>query len=229
MIWTLIEVGGIIFWLLLAALIVFEFVCYEFERKISGVVGLIAFVGLIWLFGNFDLFGFLGANWSVILLTLVAYFVAGIVWGFGKWEFWLSKRRREFEAKKQDWLEKQNWSGNEVPVQLRDSWTREVVKTYATGMGYISSVDLSEWPSDRVKGLVVPKASKNKGLIIYWMSYWPISLLWTLLRDVLKEIWEFLYFRICKYLQRRSEANFKGVESEFSSSAPADEDSSDKN
>lgn len=47
-----------------------------------------------------------------------------------------------------------------------------------------------------------PKASDNKGNLLFWAIAWPINLIWTLFADVIKEAWAFLYNTFGSILQK---------------------------
>lgn len=51
-----------------------------------------------------------------------------------------------------------------------------------------------------------PKASNNKGLFFFWATFWPISLIWTLIADVTRAAWGFVYSKFGYILDRISKA-----------------------
>lgn len=225
MLWTLIEVGGLIFWLLVGALVVWELICIEYDKRVGSWMGLVLFVLAIWLFGNFDLIHFIKQNWSGVLLVGAGYFAAGTLWGFGKWEFWTSKRRNEFDDFKQSWLDSHNIREGSVPPHLQTAWTEAVVEKYGGYRRYHGTLDafLAEYPPERVKSLIVPRVRDHKARVLFWMTHWPFSLFWTLFRDVLAEVWNFIYYKVARLMDRRAQAHFKGVDSEFAVAKPAEQ------
>ena len=48
------------------------------------------------------------------------------------------------------------------------------------------------------------KAIKNKGKIINWMIYWPLSLLWTLINDPVKRIFEKIFYKVSSIYDKMS-------------------------
>ena len=62
-----------------------------------------------------------------------------------------------------------------------------------------SGKDYDQWKS------YIPKVSDNKGKIISWMTYWPMSAAWTIINDPFRRI----YFRIEKVYQKISDRVFK--------------------
>lgn len=56
-----------------------------------------------------------------------------------------------------------------------------------------------------------PIANDYKEQIITWMVYWPFSMLWTLINDPLRRVFELIYRRIGKLMQSISDSIFKGT------------------
>lgn len=224
MLWMFVEVGSLLFWLLLAALVVWELVCIEYDKRVGSWLGMVAFVLAIWVFGNFDLIHFVSDNWSKLLVLLGGYFAAGVLWGFGKWEFWITKRRAGFDDFKRSWLDKKSVSESTVPQNLQYQWSKAVVTEYlGKGVSARSEEDfLVEYPPERIKAFVVPRVRDEKSRVMFWMTHWPFSLFWTLFRDVLAEMWNFIYYKAARVMDKRAQSHFKGVESEFAPALKAD-------
>lgn len=66
------------------------------------------------------------------------------------------------------------------------------------------------YSQDRVY-LVKPEASDNKGRIIAWISYWPISIIWTLIADFVTGVARRIYNKISGLFDKISDKVFKGV------------------
>ena len=57
-----------------------------------------------------------------------------------------------------------------------------------------------------------PRALDHKRRILIWMSYWPWSMVWTLINDFVKDIFEFIFHRLHDAYQKVSDDAFRGVE-----------------
>lgn len=64
-------------------------------------------------------------------------------------------------------------------------------------------------------GLSKPIASKSKEKILRWMSFWPWSLIWTLINDPVKKAFRAIYQRIQGLLQSIADSAFEGTEGDF--------------
>ena len=58
---------------------------------------------------------------------------------------------------------------------------------------------------------IPPKVSEHKALITSWMTYWPISALWTLINDPIVRLFDSIYYGIAEYLQAISNKKFAGI------------------
>jgi hypothetical protein len=64
----------------------------------------------------------------------------------------------------------------------------------------------------KIKDFEIPKAGDYKNRITTWISYWPISMSWTVLDDPLKKIAHNIYLKCGKIFDSMSVNKFKDVE-----------------
>lgn len=55
----------------------------------------------------------------------------------------------------------------------------------------------------------IPKVVDNKGKIIAWMTYWPMSALWTIINDPVRRMYDKIYRKLGKVYQKISDNVFK--------------------
>lgn len=60
-------------------------------------------------------------------------------------------------------------------------------------------------------GNYIPVLSKNKGRVIMWMAYWPISALHWALYDMLHEVYASLYHKMVKFYLAITRSHLKGT------------------
>jgi hypothetical protein len=53
---------------------------------------------------------------------------------------------------------------------------------------------------------------KNKSRILVWMSYWPLSGLWTLINDPMRKLFQFIQMKFAGTYQKMATNMFKGFE-----------------
>lgn len=217
MLWALIEFGGILFWLFVAAFLVFETVMVTKDLRWWAAVSLVAFLAFLQLFTTFNLIQFVADNWMYCLYALGAYFMVGIAWGFVKWESFIGKRKSDFDELKRRFLEDRRVSGKDIPAEMQTQWSVHVINHFK-GV-YASRTSESDlvynWTPDKIKTLITPSARNEKSRLMTWMAYWPFSLLSTLLCDIILDTWNWIYSNLHQVFQYRAAARFAGVESEF--------------
>jgi hypothetical protein len=63
-----------------------------------------------------------------------------------------------------------------------------------------------DWIKDQI-----PQAKNNKNRITTWMSYWPFSMLWTLINEPIKKAFRYIYARIEGIFQKMSNHIFRDL------------------
>lgn len=214
--------GGVIFWILTAGLLITLFTSIHHERGTWATAGLVVYFIVLALFGAFDLTGFIGRNPIMLLVILGSYFLCGIAWTFIKWHFYVSDAKRKFDDYKADWLEGRGITSGSVPDEMKSEWT-SAARTYAESQrarGSSRRPTNSYGRSDLRTGTQIieaikPKVRWNKSRIIFWLSYWPFSFLYTIFADGIAAIWNSIYHGIGKRLQAISDRKFKGADADF--------------
>ncbi len=64
---------------------------------------------------------------------------------------------------------------------------------------------------DKSAKIDIPQASDNKSRIIRWLSYWPVSIVWTLIDDFITKIFTEIYNTFSGYYQKIADSVFKDV------------------
>lgn len=117
-------------------------------------------------------------EWIVALFVvywqfILAYIAGGALYSIVKWVIQLYRLRNRVLA-----IDVSN-RGNAYPGYSDEEYLRHL-RTRCLG-----SVGLN--------GAYPPKVSENKSTVFWWAVLWPINLVWTLVADVAKEAWDFLY------------------------------------
>jgi hypothetical protein len=180
--------GTLAFWILAVAVFVALIPCVEFEYGIIGALCLIIFLGILETLGNTRPLEYLRGNPINIGLCVVAHYLAGVVWGFLKWYmFALDAKFAMFEYKEK-WLADNGASDpRNITPEIQAKWARNTTK-----------------PSR-------PLARDNKSKIIHWISFWEVSLAWTVVKALLCDVTKMIFRHIAKSLQRVSDFVWRDV------------------
>lgn len=171
MIASLITFGGMAFWSLLA--IYFLFITYVVNKEDSAFAP--AFwsaigVGAVVAFTDVSLPDFTLTN---ILIGITTYFSVGVVWAFGKWVYLVIQIRNFARDFKEGKVETNRYNED-------DSLEVRAGKEFD--------------PNDAVYQLSLPpKAKQFHTRITTWITYWPASMLATIIGDLIGPSIEFAF------------------------------------
>src|SRR5271168_5254676 len=191
----LFAIGTIWFWLLL--FIDFCVITALVENE-SGVWATIVFLGS--LFGlNFlwklPIVDTVKTNPVHTALLILSYFAIDIIWSIVKWYFYVHNQMVKYNTFKAKFL-KDNKAESLTP-ELAAKFMDFLVNSYeARGQGVTGDA---------------PAASEHKASLTRWGTYWPFSIVGTLLNDVVRRTWEYIYETLQTTYQRMSEAIFKSA------------------
>lgn len=182
--------GSVWFW----ALVVFEvgllLLFTEFENGIAATASAIAFLVILQFFGDIDIISHLRSNPLHIVYAALAYLMLGVIWLTFQWMRFVKFKLAEYDKFLGDFMERNELPRDTkvVPAELKQKWKERVENT----RDYDTRLTIAD----------VPKIAKNKGKAIRWMSLWPFSMALFFLKDMVKEVWNFIYTRIAGFLQR---------------------------
>jgi energy-coupling factor transporter transmembrane protein EcfT len=170
--------GTIWFWLLVAAVFIAVTVLVESECGgwatltliVTGSLGYFVFGGQRLPLKQVVVHPWYALGWIGI------YFVLGVVWGLFKWFVYVHKRLGLYREARDLFL-KDSGAAELTPL-LAVSLMKDLASRYAYGE------PISAAP---------PRASQHKGDIIRWMSYWPFSVIGTVLNDFVRKAWNHIY------------------------------------
>lgn len=98
--------GTLWFWLLLSLSVILMIVFIEKEEQTGtgATITLLAFIGLTCFLGNqtffMNLLNYVATNPGTIILTVLGYYLLGVVWSFVKWYFYLNDLRVQYKEGK---------------------------------------------------------------------------------------------------------------------------------
>jgi hypothetical protein len=180
-------VGGIWFWLLTALLmiaLIWETSC---ERPILALFTLGFYGALIHLFGDASVFTSVKAHPEILYIGLPAYFFIGAVWGIVKWALHVRRQAVKYKERRLEFLIRAGIEeatlNTPVPDNLKERWQ---------GMG---------------GNLAKPLVRQNKKMILTWMGFWPASVIWS----IIDEPWRYIYDALHSLLQKISDKIYAGT------------------
>lgn len=181
-------VGGVWFWILTALFVILLVWEVAREKAVTGLFTVLAYLALIHLFGNASVFSAVRNHPEYAYIGIPVFFLAGALWSLAKWWFFVKHRALEYREARMAFLE-----ANGVVGATLDTPVPEDLKTRS-------------FPRPRR-----PLARQHKWRIITWMVYWPFSMVWTLL----DEPWRLIYEAMARLFQRISDAVWRDLEKDL--------------
>jgi len=180
--------GSLAFYVFIAAFVLAEIIFVACEKAYASFITLLVAVGLfVWL-GDPAIKQWFTDPWHVASL-LGGYAAVGVLWGVMKWTLFVWARLDKLKAVRQRWIADEG----RLPTTEKEKMAYKLA---------VKDVFGYEAPK--------PDPAKHKGRIIYWMSYWPFSAIWTLINDPIRRFYDFLYRRITNTLNGISDRMFAG-------------------
>lgn len=176
-------------------------VLFYFIDRTNGSANL-AFLGFLatlqWVFGV-DLIGYVLYDPIRAGVIVCSYIVIGIFWAMFRWRWFAGSFANELLENKQTILD----------------------GSYHTVYGKNYKLDSSKRVDEKNRYLketwnefidrVTFKAKEYKGLLIQWMACWPISMIWFLISDFVRELFSKIYYRMSKFFDKISQGTMKSI------------------
>ena len=177
---TLLASATFILWFSIIAALV---IVISLELKSEGTATTafsLAIALLIWNYGGMA-WAFMTANILVSVLFIVGYLICGVIWSFLKWNEFVKSVYRKFKT------------ANDKYGVIKE------YKDVSNFCGRLREVGINIYGDDSLKTIsdiaskIMPKGLDNKASIVAWISYWPLSLLGTLLNNPFRRLFEYAY------------------------------------
>lgn len=174
--------GGFWFWTLLAIELIVLSAFVQDENPLGSFLCVLIFVALIHLFGDVNLFTWLKDHpWDFVRI-LILYAAIGFGWGCVKFYYVSQRIANKIKNIKQEFTE--NFKSISKDYQRNHSNSNT---DSATIWDWYMRHELSH--EEQRKLSFFHQGTK----IIFWMSYWPISMFWTMFTDILKNAFTWAY------------------------------------
>lgn len=186
--------GGLLFWLISAALFLVAVAFVSFNRTGRAFLTVAGYVALIVLFSNADPLGWLKANWLNVIYGAGAYLAIGTLYMLVRWRVFLIPQVSAIYGEiREDFVKRNNIQGEIVDQTHRDQLARDV------------SYD------DRLSklGVKVPlRVRDNKAKLSGWLTAWPFSAAAFVLGDLLIQLVDGIVRMFSGMMQRMVDKEF---------------------
>lgn len=176
---TLLASSTFILWFSIIAAIVIMVSLELKSERIATTVFSLAIALVLWNYGM-DIWNFISTDIVSTILFILGYLACGVIWSFLKWNVFVKTVYRKF---------------NEVKASFKSLDTPEQLNTFCEHLRHndISVYSYEAKTLEEIVERIMPKGLKNKGSIIAWISYWPLSLIATLLNNPFRRLFEYTF------------------------------------
>ena len=163
----------------------------------------IALALLLWNYGR-DVWEFVKNDYASTTLFVLGYLVAGVIWSFMKWNEFVKRKINIFKRTKAKLiLDRPDFDEN------NDNHISMLCDRLKDNGLSIWSYNVKSMAELKIK--VVPIGSENKSAIVAWISYWPLSLLATLLNNPFRRLFEYTYSLVANAYDEIGKRHFKSL------------------
>jgi len=197
MIQTILELlaSATFIWTASIVVVILMAVALEYEREgLTSIFFSLAIALLLWNYYP-SVLGFLLDQPLSILGFSIGYIVVGVIWSFIKWRSYIKNIFDEIaEIKAKFLVEHTTITDKNIRFLLErivEGYFIDYTKSY---LSYYSRNDKDTF--EMVINKITPAAADKKATIVAWISYWPMSLLGTLLNDPFRKLFNSIYKKL---------------------------------
>ena len=200
MLFELMAVGSTWFWIVVGISAIALIITLTEEGLVWSTTVVIGALAIVGLFTGTSLFAMIYQNLIWFGVILLAYIALGAIWSIIKWYLYLQYVKTELREAKDNFLLDNDIAYGEIPDNLFDDWKRIAARIIENENGFVGNLDK--------RSIQTPSVSPYKWHIIRWMTFCPLSVLWSILDDFIVALYERIYYGIKRILQEMSRRVF---------------------
>jgi hypothetical protein len=164
----------------------------------------------------------------LLAIGLVAYLITGVVWAIAKWYFRLDRIREQYILIKNRFVDenkitgtfpflvndeqRQPWEEIMTLEQAQDKNATFAANVFSNLRAYGSGTQQRQASDQQsIVRLIKPNASVHKSTITQWIAFWPVSFVWTMINDPLRNLVNYIFGRIKGVFQRIADSMFSNL------------------
>jgi hypothetical protein len=144
-------------------------------------------------------------NVVTLLIAAVAYFAIGAVWGVIKWRLYLDDLTSYIRTRLDTFKAKYG-----ISLKSREE-KDEFASKVRTNVWRTAEVRIDGNNPDYVITFTPPHVNGNMDLVLRWMTFWPVSITWTLLNNPVRKIFIWIFRSMSGVMQRMANDQFSKI------------------
>ena len=138
----------------------------EEEWGLASLLSLVVFIGLLWWLADVPIWTWLKDNPLTLFKYFCYYIGIGVVWSFCKYFFSLRQLREIIKEAKESWKK----------IDGSDKYASTFEQFLESHMNYSGKTGFNN----------------TAGKLVFWSSFWPTSMIWTILNDPLRKLFSWI-------------------------------------
>lgn len=196
---TALLASSVFVWSFIIGTIITMIVLLEYEKQ--GWATTFFSLGIALILWNYktEILNYLTTNPTNIVIFFVSYVIIGVIWSFIKWNDYVKSIFRKAQEIKDDFVH----TYGEINDETKKQFISKINSSSLRDGYYGHELNLPKDTSfEKIAKEIAPIASRKKATITSWVSYWPISLLGTMLNNPFKKFFEWIYNSISKFYDK---------------------------
>ncbi len=180
---------GVLFWALVCVLVLGAMVCIENKKygaTFAVVVATMVIIAVAAVRNGYDVWGWIRAHPEDIIKWIAVYLAVGAIYGVARYLLFM----RGVATKFREWRHVNNYD-------------KMSAITAGSARSFANHAGIKNFPM---------RVRDYKGMILFWMSYWPLSLPWTIINHPVMRFFNFVYTRLSGVLQTITDRSFGNIE-----------------
>jgi hypothetical protein len=218
---SLLAFGTLWYFLLTGGWIIAIFWCVETESGWGSGIWTILYLCFLQFIAKVNFLYEIIHHPIVSLIWVLSYFMAGFLWSWVKWWLFVHKKAEEYREKRYSFLKSKQ---DERPRIANTSAVPEkYLRVDKYGENVISMGDITldtpvpeflkkDWEFNLRCTDAFPTVRKNKKKISMWITYWPVSMVWSLVNDFVKKFIRTLVMKCRVLYDGITKSAFKGLD-----------------
>lgn len=183
-------------------------IALECQREgIASTFFSLAIVAVLYAHGT-EIWSFITENAATSIYFAIGYIILGLVWSFIRWNEKVKGIFRKF-VKLRDNFNEKNTGVELTTEQYQKEFNKTLEYQFKKGNGGFITIFTTQTQKEVIEN-ITPKGVNHKALIVSWISYWPLSVIGTLLNNPFRRFFEFIYESVSGFydeIVKRQKAN----------------------
>jgi len=193
--------GSMLWWFLTVAWVFTMFWCVEKENNFMSGFWLIVYLLFLHFLAEVEIFRVLAHEPLKCLSYVAGYILIGLTWSFVKWWLYVSKRALKARELRMEFIkeERHRCRADDSDITLDTPVPKELLERWRNKIGGYGRN-------------IIPQVHEYKNKIALWITYWPFSMVWSVMNDFIKKLAHILVLKFRAVYHAITMRAYKGTD-----------------